>query len=83
LIDAGDQVPRFGVQPFQPAVLEPWPPADCVYSSSVSFLIRSLFLLTRKISLSVSLVRASISRMGRQWSNCCAEAFARDNNCRH
>ncbi len=50
-----------------------WPPADFVYSSSVSFLIRSDSFLS-------SLVHCSISRTGRQFSNCCAEAFGYDKN---
>jgi len=41
-----------GAQSSFSGVLAPWPPADCVYSCS--------------ISLSISFVRASISRTGRQ-----------------
>ena len=44
-------------------------------SCSVALSIRSLSFLTRKISLSICLVRSSISRTGRQLSI--------DNNCRH
>jgi hypothetical protein len=50
-----------GAQSSFSGVLAPWPPADCVYSCSISF--------------SISFVRASISRTGRQLSV--------DKNCRH
>ncbi|MFZ9754200.1 MAG: hypothetical protein ACO3B3_11700 [Cyanobium sp.] len=59
-------------------------------SCSVSLLICSLSFLTRKISLSSCFIRHSCcslrcSKSGsrRQFSNCCAEAFGYDKNCRH
>jgi hypothetical protein len=57
-----------GLELGEPLVLAPWPPADCVYSCSVSFSICSLSLLIRAISISIALIRLSSSGSRRQLS---------------
>lgn len=71
-----------GVELLQPLLLAPWPPADCVYSCSVSLSIRSLSLLTRKISFSIhslSFLKAC-SRISKSGSR---RQLSVDKNCRH
>jgi hypothetical protein len=96
LLDQGAQGIVPGVELREPGVLAPWPPADFVYSCSVSFSIcfvlssicsicfsiRSLFCLSRKIAISVSLVRCLISLIRCSYPGS-RRQFSIDKNDRH